>query len=339
MSEITDKNPFLPSEATIVVPAMEVPSYRAHRARTAGVDSHILIHTQGGLGDYICAEPSMRWAIDRFQGKADFSLATECPDLFRHLPWTRVYDLSREQPEWDKYLTVKTLWDPGHIHGEFIGQLVTHCVDYSSIAMWRAQLPISYRQPYLAPTAFDIAHVASDNEEIEGVVIHPGLSWPSKTLPADWWNEVIKTLLYDHDVRVILVGFDIPSDTAAYRRGTVDVDTTGCADLRNKLTRMQTVALLQRARVVLTNDSAPLHMAATGRAHIGFLSTAKHPDLVTHWRNDEWGWRMKSFTKSCVADELNLSVNNFNVIDFSQGDVRKYLPEPGEVADWAYSVY
>ena len=120
------------------------------------------------------------------------------------------------------------------------------------------------------------------------VVVHAGKHWPSKTFPKDWWDAVLAELK-SRGFIPILIGADADDN-----RSTVDVDPTGCLDLRNKTSLTESIWLTQQTKVLLTNDSSPLHMAVTGDAWIGFVATCKHPDYIKHWRNGQWSWRMEN---------------------------------------------
>jgi hypothetical protein len=113
--------------------------------------------------------------------------------------------------------------------------------------------------------------------------------------------------------------------------GTVDVATTGCLDLRDKTSVMDTVALVQEAKVVVTNDSSPLHMAASGDAWILYAATCKHPDFLTYWRHGTWGWRMENMGRGGIWDTYSFLPNNSKMIEVDQCDeatLLKWLPEP-----------
>ena len=112
-----------------------------------------------------------------------------------------------------------------------------------------------------------------------------GVSSAITTFPKAFWDKVINRLC-DRGLTPILIGADADDN-----RSTVDVDASRCLDLRNKLSLTESVWFLQNATVLLTNDSSPLHMAASGDAWIGYIATCKHPDMITHWRRGRWQWR------------------------------------------------
>lgn len=311
--------------------AMLVPSFRIVLAVERGVERNILIKSCGGLGDLICSEPAIRFAFKHFH-KENISLYTLHPTLYRHLPFKKIYDESNnEHPNYDNYFAFNTLMEADCLASEFMYHLTTNAVDYASISMWRSQLLVKDKVPYLEPSDEDKAAVADVGNPI---VIHPGSGWQSKTFPKDWWDIIIASLREAGESPVII------GSNSILNHGTVDVETFGCLDLRNKLTTMQSVALLQKCKLVLTNDSAPLHMAATGNAWIGYVATAKHPDYIEHWRGPTptFGWRMQNLGHGGVWDTMDMCPNHKNPINIDVVDpvlLQSWLPDPESVAEWA----
>ncbi len=318
----------------LAIPAFMVPSWRTNEAVKKGVEQKLMLRTWGGLGDQICAEPTLRFALKTFKG-CEISLASECPALFRHLDFKRVFDLKVEQPIWGDYLTFDTIVPPSHLLWEFMCHMITNCVDFPSLCAFRCQLPIADKSIFLVP--------AEKPEMINGdyisgyllkdcVAVHPGRHWQSKTFPKDWWDNVLAEISAD-GLTPVIIGGDTDDN-----RGTVDVDTTGCLDLRGKLSIMQSVDFLQRVKVLITNDSAPLHMAASGNAWIGFIATVKHPDYITHWRGGKWAWRMENLGLGGIWDVLDYCPNKENIVTAENvGDelLRSWLPSPASVSKWA----
>ncbi len=325
--------------SAVQVPSSMVPSFRTQLAIDRGVERNILLVTWGGLGDQICAEPTLRWALNTFKG-CEISLASECPELFAHLAFKDVFDTRRVRPVEENYLAFNTILPPSHLQWEFMSHMLVNCVDYPSLCAFRCQLPVASREVRLVPNQRQFQMVADflrieervPTKQVKAVAVHAGRHWQSKTFPADWWNSVIRGIL-SRGAKPVLIGADTDDN-----RGTVDVDATGCIDLRGRLSVMESVALLQSVRVLLTNDSAPLHMAASGTAHIGYVATCKHPDYLTHWRNGQFGWRMKNFGKGGIWDVLDYCPNKENAITAENvGDelLRSWLPEPDDMAEWA----
>jgi ADP-heptose:LPS heptosyltransferase len=201
-------------------------------------------------------------------------------------------------------------------------------------------LPIASKEVRLVNTT-------SEKEKIEGlikneiqnrpfVVVHAGKHWPAKTFPKNWWDKVIETLKVAGAVPVLVGGDVSPMNEQEKPRSTVDVETEGCIDFRNKLSLMETVALLKRSKAILTNDSAILHMAVDSDAWIIYITLAKHPDLLTHYRSGVWGWRMKSMEKGGMWNKTHVLMG-IDIKDIEEKDMIAWLPRPEDFANEALS--
>lgn len=328
---VKTSNDSLKEEGNIVIPAMMIPGFRCSLAIERGVEKKILIHAWGGLGDQICAEPSIRFACEKFKD-VEISVLSEYPELFRHLPLKNLFDLNEENPENPKdYYVFYTVYPHGYLQWEFMLHLHVHCTDYPALCMWRGNLPVAHKNVVLKPSDSDFQKIAGYDLS-KAVAIHAGRHWQSKTFPKSFWDAVISGLK-EKGLLPVLIGGD-----GADNSGTVDVEPDGCLDLRGDLSVMESVALLQKIPVVLTNDSAPLHMAASGEAHIGFIATCKHADFITHWRHGQFGYRMKNFGKDQIYDYLNLCPNNKEVTqveNIGREFLESCLPDPMEMVNWA----
>lgn len=320
----------------LVLPGHQIPSFRNMVALQNRVEKNILVKVWGGIGDQACSEPCLRWALDTFKG-VRISIATKLPELFGHLPFARVYDLEVEQPVWSDYYVFETIHEPQTLMWEFMSHMLVNCVDYPSLCAFRCQMPLDRKPLRLRPSDSDVVQAAKKLDGLSAkdfVVVHAGKHWASKTFPEQWWNAVLREL-QDRGFIPVLIGADADDN-----RGTVDVDTRGCFDLRNQLSLMQSVAVLQAAKVVLTNDSSPLHLAASGDAWIGFFATVKHPDYIKHWRGPDgaFGWRMENLERGGLWSGMDNLPNRSETISLeacSKELMCSFLPEPSAVADWA----
>ena len=309
-----------------------MPGFRTTLAIQNGVEKNILFRTWGGIGDQICAEPTLRYALKKFP-QCKISLASECPELFQHLKFENVFDLRKVHPKYDDYLLFDTITPPNDTNmvWQFFNHMLTNCVDFPSMCALRLQLPNADKEIMLSgnvPNGWDEMRFKVEN----GVLIHAGRHWQSKTFPKAFWDRVLAGLK-NRGVTPVLIGANADDN-----RGTVDVETDGCLDLRNKLSLTESIWCLQRAAVLLTNDSAPLHMAASGRAYIGFIATCKHPDYITHWRRGEWQWREKNFGKGGIWDHVDFCPNtgeNVEVEFVEPKLLESWLPSPYEMSNWA----
>lgn len=317
----------------IVIPAMQHPAFRTEYAIQNGVEKNILFKTWGGAGDQVCAEPTLRYALKMFKD-CNISLASERPEFFRHLNFHKVFNLNEVTPNYENYLVFETITPPdeSNMVWLFFSHMLTNCVDFPSMCALRLQLPVEDKEIKLTPALPDNS-LALTSACRNGVVIHPGKHWQSKTFPKSFWDAVIHRLI-SRGLTPVIIGANWSNDN----RGTVDVEASGCVDYRDLLSWNDTIWLLQNATVLLTNDSSPLHMAASGDAWIGYIATCKHPDMITHWRRGRWQWREVNFGKGGIWDIIDFCPNKKQKIDADvvpQDLLESWLPDPIEYADWA----
>lgn len=163
------------------------------------------------------------------------------------------------------------------------------------------------------------------------VVVHPGMSWQTKTFPKDWWDAVLREFVAAGEVPVVIGSKCVVVNDQTIIRGTVDVNTEGCVDLRDKTSFMDMVWILQHSQAVVSNDSSPVHAAASGDAWIHAISTAKHPDLIKHWRHGQFGWHMKDHALGGCWNTLDYAPNKLKGVDTGKVPeemLRSWLPDP-----------
>lgn len=333
---VKPNNEKLNPSANISIPAMQVPNFRAYHAIERGYSKKMLFLTRGGVGDYVCAEPAFRWAMETFKGH-EFYLASLWPELFSHLPFTYVWDLKKEKPYPDTYYEFPSFRDSDELANEFTCHMAINPVNYIALSMWRCELPLEYRAIKLVPSLedYNATRMLTGSKD---VIVHCGRTKQSRTFPASWWNAVLMNLK-NRGLRPVLIG----GDSKLNETGTVKVNAEDCLDLRCKLTLLETAGLLHDATVLLTNDSMPLHMAASGpKCWIGFISTVKHPDLLLHYRpdSDQYGYRMENFSLGGMWETMDFCPSNPQTIwvdKVDHADLISWLPDPSMLAEWAHT--
>lgn len=324
----------LKDDSQFVIPGFQLPSFRSTLATQRGVDKNILFHVIGGIGDQLCAEPTLRFALDNFKD-VEISLATRVPEFFTHLKFKKVYDLKQDKPPFDEYFVLSTYIGANNLIWDFVSHGLTHCVDYPSILAMQGTIPIEYKAIQLPVQPATIAHLEEYTKE-NYVAVHASKNWPSSTYPPEFWNSVIERLI-EEGCTPVLFGKEISAV-----QGTVATTTVGCVDLRNKLSLIESAWLLQRMRYFICNDSSPYHMAVPGRVRIAFIATAKHHDFIYHWRRNlegklEWGWNSRHFNKGgmwsltdrCPNKEASVKID---VVD--PNVLSSWLPSPTELTNW-----
>jgi ADP-heptose:LPS heptosyltransferase len=289
------------------------------------------------LGDNVCAEPVIRYIIENTPD-TDFIIVSIFPQLFkRYEDRARIVSFDNLKTEYNRdkaYLHINAAVQEENPIKRFLTCDSMHMVDFLSIVCLKRQLPDHLKTIRLDVTPKGL----SDVLEIAGcpiqdhVLIHPGRSWPSKTFPATYWNEIIAGVAKKHKVAII------GADTLFNGFGTVEglALPDGVVDFRNLLDEEGLIAAVSMAPVLVTNDSAPLHVAGAFDNHIVLLPTCKHPDLVLPHRNGSKYYKVQALYKKILSDE-----GRFNPVEALQGpemeklpgDVMEYIPDAKDVVE------
>jgi hypothetical protein len=289
--------PLEPSLLVDTVIKKDVQKWKKEKVRI--YQRHIHISVTGGMGDQLCALPAIEFMKKFVYPKEDITISTHFPRLFKDvgLP-VFMQGKFQSAPDTPYYLT-NSLPAPDTITWMIVSNLLCHTVDYCSISMLKRTLPMRDREFHLSVSEEELATVKSMVKTDLGklVVIHPGKHWQSKTLPVEYWQEIIDKLARRH--KVCIIGKDDET------RGTVKVNCPENAiDLRNILELGELIALLSKARVLISNDSAPVHIAGAFDNWIVLIPTCKHPDHVFPYRKGGVHYKSLALYKSLVADDF-----------------------------------
>jgi len=89
-------------------------------------------------------------------------------------------------------------------------------------------------------------------------------------------------------------------------RGTADVICpSNGIDTRDLLSLGELIALVSQAPILISNDSAPIHIAGAFNNWIVLLPSCKHPDHVLPYRNGSPYHKAKALYKLLTIDECD----------------------------------
>ena len=295
----------------------------------------VWLEITGGIGDQLCAEPTVRWFMENMAEGCDVTLTTHWPELFQHIEGLTI---GEHGMAWDKDVLPfrrNSLPPPESLFQVHVSSLLCHQTDFASLAVLRRTLPLDDRRIRLEPTlegfseAVDVVGIRSFDELI---AVHPGAHWPSKTFPDKWWQDVVDGL-HEAGAQVCLIGQD------GVDRGTVQVEArAGMIDTRNLLSLRGLISLLCGVGVLVSNDSAPVHIAGAFDAPwIVLIPTCKAPEHVLPYRYGSPFWRASALYKKLTLDDVPQSpwIQEQVLADEAPEDWSKYLPEPKQVVQEA----
>jgi ADP-heptose:LPS heptosyltransferase len=261
---------------------LTAPALAALRAAHPGAHITLVLHgPSGGLGPAMAAADEVRVYSP---GQPNLGLWTRL--LTNH--WTACYDFTGT----DRSAVMARLSRAGRIFGyrRFVEKQPWRADGYTDLcdASVRTLHTVDF---HLALTGFPMPEDTGFRPPHEGrvtvpglpdgpfVVVHPGTARAEKYWPAHRWAEVISRL----PLPVVLTGSADPEERAhlASIRQALATAAPPIHDLSGTLTLMQLAEVIGRARLVLSVDSAAMHLAAMARRPQVALFGPTNP---FHWR-------------------------------------------------------
>jgi len=292
---------------------------------------NIFIWSLGGLGDCIATEPVIRFIKQKIYPNDEVYVMSKEHYLYEHIEGIHV---SKDYPKntFDAVHEMNTHQVPWDQFGKLCPFPYVHSVDWASMATVGRQLPDKDKQIILKYTPEHLKEATDicENPE-ELVVVHPGVGWETKTFPVEYWQKIVDDLS-DLGFKVGLIGKNVND---LHRVLEVKVPANGY-DFRDKLSVQGTIALISKAKVLVTNDSSPLFMAGAFTNYIILIPTCKHPDLIMPFRNggDKY-WRAVALYKKVLEDDDYRAVTDlkgWTMKEMPPGhNLMEYLPDTDDV--------
>jgi hypothetical protein len=168
------------------------------------------------------------------------------------------------------------------------------------------------------------------------VLVHPGRGTPPKTFPADVWQSYVDSLA-SAGYAVAVIGKQMAAE-----KGVVAFDRSKCIDLVDRLNLEELIALVSKARVLVSNDSGPVQIAGAFENWIGLIPTLRHPEHALPWRRGAQFWRASSLErKPLYNDYLHRPSGGSQPAlgACSEARLRECLPEPAAILEFVNSAF
>jgi len=293
----------------------------------------IFIWSMGGLGDCIAAEPVIRYMNEKVYKNEDVYVMSARHELYNHIPRIR---LSEKYPEgeFDAIYEMNTHQTPWSEFGKYCPFIYTHSVDWVSLATLGRMLPDKDKQIIQTFQKEHMKECTDVTETLDDLVlVHPGVGWETKTFPIEYWQKIIDDLS-GLGFRIGIIGKHVSKE-----HSVLDVICpSNSVDFRDKLSIKGLLALISKARILVTNDSAPLFMAGAFNNYIVLIPTCKHPDLILPYRNggDKYFRAAALYKKVIEEDEFKdpSAIKGWTMTLCPEGHtLDEYLPEAEDVVD------
>ena len=272
------------------------------------------LHLSRGLGDSICATPSLRKLYYAYGRK--ISVLTEHPIIFKNSPYVdMIYnslDITRDSLENDYELL--TSFAPNLENRYGIG--LRHNV------MDIRQFQASGLGFQLLPEECDMDFIPDPFEPIENlpkkfVLIHPVQTWASRTWAPEKWQFLTK-MLNDYGIPVISMG-KTSNENGFHMvdKPVFDFPIELGLNLMNKANISQTWWLMQKSICTVTMDSGMLHLAGTTDGQIVQLGSSVHWKLRAPFRKGSQEYKYNYVEGECkiaCASDMRYGVKEWSSI-------------------------
>lgn len=299
---------------------------------------NILISVTAGMGDQMCSEPAIRY-VHKLYPNDNIFVVTHFPRLFEHLP-VPVYTYDDWKGINDAIITMYTCPDDDQSEHK-LSHVLFHPTDFATMSMVKRTIPNEEKTINLKLDVEDVSYVfellKNKPTNKPTVLVHAGKWWPSKTLPENWWQEIVDAL--SEKLTVVLIGKTIDEEQGYL---PIEVPVDGI-DLRDLTSLGELIALISLSKCLLTNDSSPLHLAGAFDNWIVTIPTCKHPDHILPYRNGTQYYKTKALYKNLLIDDLELRHTEFksDSIDIipKGKTLYDYIPDAKVVVDEIFKIY
>ncbi|MFA5340314.1 MAG: glycosyltransferase family 9 protein [Clostridia bacterium] len=292
----------------------------------------IFIWSLGGIGDVVSAEPVIRYIREKAYKDCEIWLMCKDYEIYDHIEGIH-FSKGYPDGDFDAVIEMNTHQLPWESFGKAISFHFMHPVDWVSTCMLGRQLSDDDKQIKLTFAQEHMAEVTKIyNEPEELVLVHPGVGWESKTFPVEYWQKIIDGLI-ESGQKVGIIGKRLND-----AHSVLEVDATHCIDFRDKLSLRGLVALISMAKTLISNDSAPIHIAGAFDNNILLIPTCKHPDHVLPFRNRSKNYKAKALYKKLMEEENSYFGGDITDVWVAKyvpkgHSIVEYLPEPEEVIE------
>jgi len=305
------------------------------------------------LGDITCAEPIIRYLATKQYPEYEITILSNQPRIFAHLgqrATLATFEGHKRDPD-QAYLIKNIMLPQEHPIWQYMTANNMHTVDWMAINCLKHTLPDQDKQIQLAASPqgnqeIDEIFIQYGYKPEETILIHPGRSWASKTFPARYWNKIINGLIKKGH-KPVIIGKDITEKIQGKKLpnlGTVEglEIPENTPDLRNLLSIDSLISIISRAPILISNDSAPIHIAGAFNNHIILIPTCKHPDFILPWRNGSKYHKAQALYNQpmweapCKSPQNTL---NYELETIPEGhNILEYLPDPSKIIKTAEEI-
>jgi hypothetical protein len=301
---------------------------------------NIVISTSGGMGDQICAEPVIRYMKNKIFKNDNITVVSHWPRLFKDIEGVSVLDFDNYKGQQNATLVLHSNPDDEHTEHR-LSHVFFHPTDFAAMSLIKQAIPLEDRTIQLKVDIedfVDLVDLCDINKLSDMVLVHAGKWWESKTFPVEWWQQLVDKL-DEEGFTVGLIGKTIDE-----KQGYLPIECPkNGVDFRDMTSLGAYIALISQAKVLITNDSSPIHIAGSFDNWIITFATAKASYNILPYRKGTQLYKTMSLEKRLLLDDLNtlwLEHLPNTIADLPKDmDWSNYLPDPSEVVNKIKEIY
>jgi len=273
------------------------------------MQNRILVRRSGALGDVLSVTPVLRRFRDKYGPSFKIVVETHCPQALEGNPFVNeVYAPGQAPGPFAISVNLDLAYEKRPTH-HVVDAYMIEAFGNSSYDHKRVIFPIKPPAPrYLV-------------EPDRVITIHAARSWPSRTMPDQFWRDTV-ALLREREFNVLFLGG--PNDFAMGPEPGV-----GSAVGKTSLT--ETVNLISNSLCLLCSDSALLHLAGATDTPIVPLFTSVRAQYRIPYRHKVKGWKVTPIEadvpcQGCL-ETVPAPATNLSCRYTTNACVRSILPE------------
>ena len=266
-----------------------------------------------GLGDTICATPTIRKVSEAYDSK--ITVYSKHPEVFKNLSYVNFSYHFKDLTE-----DIKDSYDVYHQTEIALTHFNDQDVKFKHSHMDIRQIHANFIGFTLLKDDSHCDFVADKYKPIDNlpekyIVIHATESWPSKDWGFENWNKLCNQL----DYPIVMVGKE-SSEVGSFmvKKPTYDLKPRQGLDLRNKTDIHQLWHVLDKAQLIITNDSSIMHLSGTTDSEILVLGSSQRPEIRFPYRNGSQEYKIRMVLGSCdlfCASDLRYNIKHHNDIN------------------------
>lgn len=268
-----------------------------------------------GLGDLICATPTIKKLHDAYQRK--IIVISNVPELFKMNPYVeKSYKASSIDKDYFKANYI--------MHNSFylVGKKDERGIEMKHNMMDIRQFHAIHLGFMLNEDELECYYRPTESKKNfikeRYAVIHPVNSWPNRTWSQNNWVNLSKELI-KYGYKVVAVGKD-SSETGFYnvQKPVHELGDPNIINLLNQTSVSETWHLINDAAVVITMDSGILHLAGTTNTPIVELGSPINPDFRRPRRKESKHIYVRGACGLHCSSNMKYALEYWPTIDYVQ---------------------